>query len=448
MDLFSTGRCVDLLAEDGAIDSGRVELAPGQVRCLSATERDVERLQALLSGGALGEPEQVLAQRVAALETELALSFGRGGDGDLLADPERYCATAAGGDVCPMARWNWEHDANRVVVVPAGWGLIVRAPERFLVTISQAGRVVYTGESLPQAGRGEFALVTLAGTGEHEIEVVLFATSGIERRDGKFYRSPRIDEVEVTYDGDQQQYALCSNDRGAMSYVRGAWGEVRSQYDALLAANLHDSFPVDRRMLLVRCRAWVVYRDYSRELNIDCQSSFKMSGKNSVEWSFEVPVGGGQCVGIRAESQLVDGENKVRLRFTREGVESHGLAGEKAVRLVVRPDVDDRGFHEKTKAFSGPSRPGPLPARLARRASASPPTATPSRWPASKGSSSSSRSGSTTWPPGGRQPRARRLERSVQPGVLRVFPRRWRRARTLRRGCRRTPGGLELCLGR
>jgi len=350
--LFTTGVCVDLL--DGRqIEGGRAELAPGQVSCLGNPAVDVESLQAVLEGGAFDEPPSVLAQRVAALETDVARWFGAVGSGSLLDDPEGYCAGAAGGELCPMSRWSWEHDSRRAVVVPAAWGVIVRAPERFSVVVSLAGRVVCKVESLPQTGGGEFALVKLEEEGEHEIEVVMFGAGGVERRGGTIYRSPRLERVAVCYEGGQRHYALCTNDRGAMSYVRGAWAEVRSQYDGLLAANLHDDFPVDRRILLVRCRAWVVYRDYSRELGIDCQSGFRMLGENTVEWRFEIPVGGGEQVGFRIRSHLIEGENKLGLRFERQAIATHGLDPAEPVRLIVRPDVDDRGFHEKTKAFKG-----------------------------------------------------------------------------------------------
>ncbi|MGI9241284.1 MAG: amylo-alpha-1,6-glucosidase, partial [Verrucomicrobiales bacterium] len=350
--LFPTGSCSDLL--DGSrFEGGRVELAPGQVRCITAAIEDLDALEALLEVGAFAEPEPVLAQRVAALESDIARWFGREGSGDLLDDPEGFCANASGGGLCPMSRWDWEHDAHRAVVVPAGWGILVRAPERFSVTISGGGKIDCKAESLPLAGGGEFVLMMLEQAGDHQIEVVMYGSAGIERKDGTVYRSPRLDEVSVDYGGDDQHYALCTNDRGGMSYVRGGWGQVKSQYDALLAANLHDDYPVDRQILLVRCRAWVVYRDYSRELGIECQSGFRMAGDNTVEWRFEVPVGGGKQVGLRVRSQLIEGENQLRLRFERERVASHGLSSDVPVRLIVRPDVDDRGFHEKTKAFQG-----------------------------------------------------------------------------------------------
>ena len=344
IDLLSGERC----------QGGTVELAPGQVRCLSGENIDAERV---------AEPVSVRTQRVAALAADVCRWFGGTQPVvDLLEDPEAFCAQAAALDVCPLVRWDWRRDSRRVVVVPSGWGVIVRAPERFVVQLRNGDRIVGKAESLPQVGRGEFAILKTAGSGDYEIEVVLFGAGGVERRTGKLFASPELEEVGVSLAGDQRHYALCTNGRGAMSYVRGAWGEIHSQYDALLAANLHDSYPVDRQMLLLRCRAWVVYRDYSRELGRDCQTGFRMCGTNSVEWKFRVPVGGGELVDLVVESHLHADENLVSLRFRRE---DSGLAGESETRLIVRPDVDDRGFHEKTKAFAGPE--GSWPAACCSR---------------------------------------------------------------------------------
>ena len=355
-DVFSAGECVDLL-DGSSVSGGRVELMPAQVRCLSASNESLVRLEGELARGFLSEPSAAHAQRLAALASDVSRWFGRRPTTDLLEAPEQFCAQAAGMSVCPMARWDWDRDASRVVVVPDGWGMIVRARTPFTVVVSepQSGATVHKSRSFHQHADGEFALLPPFGEpGDYEISVVRYRQGSAERKTGSILAASCLAEALVDLEGGGGEYALCTNGRGAMSYVRGAWGEVRSQYDALLAANLHDDYPVDRRVMLVRCRAWVVYRDYSRELNLDCQTGFRMAGENTVEWRFDVPVGGGEQVTFRVRSQLVSGENRVRLRFGREEPDTHGLDADAAVRLIVRPDIDDRGFHEKTKAYAGP----------------------------------------------------------------------------------------------
>ena len=112
-------------------------------------------------------------------------------------------------------------------------------------------------------------------------------------------------------------------------------------------------------MLLARCRAWVVYRDYSREINADCQTGFGLCEDGSVWWRFDAPVGGGRGVPLLIRLRLVPSTNTLRLVFSRAAVGENAnghLADEHPVRLVVRPDIDDRGFHDKTKAFTGPEQ--------------------------------------------------------------------------------------------
>jgi len=380
------GKCFDLLSDE-TIDSNRMELAPGQVACLCADRAALDKVEIeiglpqdrALPDEAISvdcEPSAAFAQRTAALEADVAHWFGHEVDEWIGNNPYTFCAKAAGMDRCPMVRWAWEYDENRVVVVPHGWGVMLWGSEddRLSVRVSEehSGRMIYEMESVAEGDGTHFALVPpFQEAGEYTIEVVRygidFNSGGIcsapidmtlelstNRKIGRIYAAPRLEDARVLMTGDSEHYALCTNDRGAMTYVRGAWGEIGSQYDALLAANLHDDFPVDRRMLLVRCRAWVVYRDYSRELSVDCQTGFRMIGENVIEWSFDVPTGGGQSIGIVVESRMKAGENLVQLTFRREQCEDgEPLDDEAAVKLVVRPDVDDRGFHEKTKAFAG-----------------------------------------------------------------------------------------------
>ena len=105
---------------------------------------------------------------------------------------------------------------------------------------------------------------------------------------------------------------------------------------------------------MARCRAWVVYRDYSRELNREVQTGFRMVAENVVEWRFQIPTGGGKSIDLVAELRMHAGENRIQIAFRREAKAGEAALEDAAsVKLIVRPDVDDRGFHEKTKAYAG-----------------------------------------------------------------------------------------------
>ena len=159
--------------------------------------------------------------------------------------------------------------------------------------------------------------------------------------------------------------ALLANGRGAMSRVRARWGEVRSQYDAILAANPDPEVPVDRQVLFTRCRAWVVNQGFSSELDASCLATFR-ADPDEAAWRFDVPAGTGRTVPLRVSLRLEPGRDRALLRFARLPAAEGGpnaLDDAEPVRLILRPDVESRSFHDKTKAFAGPERDFPAAVR-------------------------------------------------------------------------------------
>ncbi|MBL0716215.1 MAG: glycogen debranching enzyme family protein [Desulfosarcina sp.] len=134
------------------------------------------------------------------------------------------------------------------------------------------------------------------------------------------------------------------------------WGELYSRYDALLAANLSPAFPEDRWIMLTRIRAWVVFQGYSQELRHDLLETFEFDDDHGCRWRFRIPTGQGQSVRIEVHLQMIVEENALVLVFKRRpGADmSDALDDDKPVRLILRPDVEDRNFHDTTKAFTGP----------------------------------------------------------------------------------------------
>ncbi len=148
---------------------------------------------------------------------------------------------------------------------------------------------------------------------------------------------------------------LGTNGRGAMLRAAAAWGHLTSRYDGLLAANLDENVPEDRRVLLSRYRVWLDYQGYSHQLGPDCQERVSMSYQSRCAWSFRVPAGRGQHVCVTLHLSMRPGENAVDLviRRTTTG-EQDELDPGAPVTLIVRPDVEDRNFHHTTKASHGP----------------------------------------------------------------------------------------------
>jgi predicted glycogen debranching enzyme len=151
---------------------------------------------------------------------------------------------------------------------------------------------------------------------------------------------------------------LGTNQRGGMLRAHASWGTLNSKYDALLAANLNPDFPEDRWIMFARCRAWVVYQGYSQEISSDCFESFSFDYNSRGFWQYHIPTGQGEDVVILISIEMVDNENAVRITFSRhlDCENSDRLSDAKKVRLILRPDIEDRNFHENTKAFKGPER--------------------------------------------------------------------------------------------
>ncbi|MBN2449491.1 MAG: glycogen debranching enzyme N-terminal domain-containing protein, partial [Lentisphaeria bacterium] len=322
-----------------------------------------------------GEPAVALEQRTLAAATEL-FTF-RHGCGPLPTTfprqaaalreaPMAFCRALFGADAyCPVVTWEAGRDERRIVLLPPAHLLYLVAAVPFRVDVMGAGRCLCRRLSLPGAG-GHFAFagpfeadgsggllglrVTLLGAPVTHLQSQVLqlpaAASSAAVRLG-------IGAADLRR-GDM--YALCTDELGAMAQVRGRWGSIRSQYDAFLAANEHDHVPVDRRVRLTRLRAWVVHRDYSREVAAECQTGFATDLGNRVWWDFRVPVGMGCQIGLRITLRMAARGNSVRLRVTRApaGDCPEALPDDTPVTLIVRPDIEDRPAHETTLAYLGP----------------------------------------------------------------------------------------------
>ncbi|MBQ9727764.1 MAG: glycogen debranching enzyme N-terminal domain-containing protein [Kiritimatiellae bacterium] len=376
-----TGAPGDTLRPSGSEATAR--LTPGQVVCLSRDSADLAALDAALAAPPSREPPAAVRRqelRMAALRLRRVLTGGRPLDPDedvdaladaLAADPLAAVARfLPPGAMPPVTTCRFPEDERRVVPLPAGNFLLVRAAAPFRAHLEYAAG----GRALRKSA-GSFALAD----GSHAAFVDHPATDADEPLPATLRlelsaperplrgavalqvlparcRAPRLGKsgAEVRR-GDFA--ALLVNGRGAMARVRARFGEVRSQYDALLAANPDPAVPCDRVVLLPRVRAWVVHQGFSTPLDSACLRAFR-AAPDAVTWTFDAPVGTGRTVALSAELRLAPGENRATLAFARRsggGDPARADDGE-TVELILRPDVESRSFHEKTKAFAGPER--------------------------------------------------------------------------------------------
>ncbi len=289
------------------------------------------------------------------------------------ADPAGFWMARMPDGALTLTAWEWPADRRRRVPWPGAHALCVRAPHPFRADLVVDGRTRARLYSQPAARGGHQALAMPPGAGsdgEAVLRLHLLDPAGPRRDEARLRVLPAAlpalsaaaDVAAVRRDG---LYAIATNGTGAMAQVRAAWGEIESQYDCLLGANLDPEVPVDRHILFTRCRAWIVLQGYSCALNGDCLRHFAREADGAVRWEFRVPVGCGRSIDLVARLRLATGENRVWLTFARRAAaKANGdLADNAPVRLILRPDIEDRINHHKTKAYAGPEQAWPSAVR-------------------------------------------------------------------------------------
>lgn len=155
---------------------------------------------------------------------------------------------------------------------------------------------------------------------------------------------------------------LGTTKRGGMMRAAAWWGRLDSRYDALLCANMDKMMPENRWMVLSRCRIWAVFQGYSRQLEPNCLHRFTFSYDHGGKWEFNVPSSEGKFYIIELVLSLDREANHVSLSILRKkssNDDSFVLNDDKEVSIIIRPDIEDRSFHETVKAFKGPEKAWP-----------------------------------------------------------------------------------------
>ncbi|MFH1477405.1 MAG: amylo-alpha-1,6-glucosidase [Verrucomicrobiota bacterium] len=394
-----------------------LDLAPAEVLCLTADHHDFDRIlsaESIPTPQRSGPPNVIQHQGLRAKALEIVKTCRNPGDFSML-DPDRlatelaenpgaFCRRQDAHDTAPrVITWEWPRDLKREVMIPPHHFLYLRATAPFRARIedgqpacnpSAGGRSIVCPQSLPAhittqsaaSERGRMAdrqENSLPATDGHHfilfcphdtpmeprlcwIKLSIYAPEHTRHETAPLLFLPPGDvpHTPLTFIHKDllgiYPMALSTNGRGGMLRAPVRWAEVRSRYDALLAGNLNPDYPEDRRVMLTRCRAWLVYQGYSQDITIDRLHVFHL-GKNLGLWRFRVPFGYGQSVFLEIYAEMIAGRNAMRLMFRRLPC-THAencLADNQTVQLIIRPDIEDRSFHEDTKAFLGPERDWP-----------------------------------------------------------------------------------------
>ncbi len=324
---FPAEEAFDLLTEKKMSLRGNVRLAPGEVMCLT------EKPTAWSDDDRSRRPPSVADEREA------------------------------------LFHWVFPRDVKRAVVVPESQWVEISAPHHFRMRINEptTGRTLRVYRSHPRPD-GTHALAFDAphykGDGTAcralEIAMIVYTPGRSTRTTSPFLIPPksRLARVKTAVDGDfirmnPETRTILSNGAGATSQVRLGWGEIRSQYDAVLAANPNPTCPSDRVNLWTRTRCWLQREGYTREFNRRCVTRFTADpAGRAARWDFFVPCGMGHTTAFVVELALATGFNAARMKVTRVASGEDDVGDQ--VRLVFRPDIEWRSFHATTKAYAGP----------------------------------------------------------------------------------------------
>ncbi|MCP4117196.1 MAG: transmembrane fusion protein [Desulfobacteraceae bacterium] len=378
-DLVS-GREILVRRQDGLCRFG---LDPGEVVALTRDREDIHRLG---KADALNQrmPERVVIQKRRARVLKIVTSLTGYGDVSgmdldmaaqrLIADPVSFVRSVnPDGNESRVVVWQWDRDVRRQVMVPAGFFLMVVAPEKFRAEIrTRLGNNFTTlgqEEALAMADGRFFAMFVPMDTKgrilEHVLAIRVFSSQGTREATAGLLFLPGAGSAFVPSIFSRKAIAKDPslklqgvNNRGGMMRAFAWWGRLESRYDALLAANINPDFPEDRWMVLARCRIWVSFQGYSRELGLDCLDRFIFSYDSVGIWRFRVPTSEGNHCLIELILRMIEGKNSLELTISRPSADNreHLLDDSKPVTVIIRPDMEYRSFHGTVKAWQGPEK--------------------------------------------------------------------------------------------
>ena len=371
-DLLSDGTVT--LTDDG--DLHRIQLSPGQVFCLTPPgSPQYSKLPVVLTDPQKHRRNIVQNLQAVALETYYACHpVGKGPEIDVLGlakdlyrNPWEFCQRMnprAGED--RVITWSWPWDSRREVMVPPKFFLHFTADHPFHVEIKHENTIVNHRQSLPQQDGAHFVLIPPQPAPSNHTSYAccleVYMDHQCVHTEGRIlylseFGNARVCKVISRSDILATPMSiLCTNGRGGMAIANAAWGKLTSRYDALLAANLNPEYPEDRWIMLNRCRIWMIYESFSREINLDFLNRLIQVDNSQIIWRFVVPFCNGKSVQLDICLEMLHQENTVRLSFFRRSTAGSGRRRkrEQPATLIIKPDIDDRNFHEDTKAFTGP----------------------------------------------------------------------------------------------
>ncbi len=350
----------------------RLKLDPGEALCLSCDKEDLTRIQEAsakifdrFSKSEVQEAQAMALRCIAFLRKSVVLQQEDNPYRDaekLLESPEDYLKTLQPDlNDNPYIIWNWPEDTCRKVMITPGKFILLVSPVRFRATLCIENEFHQERNSLVDAKGRHFAIFyPHAQELPHKRGILRFSAFC----DGKVVRdeghilllAPDILTTSLAYSHDHiLKYApltcLQANGRGALMRLRLDQPDVASRYDAVMLANLSPDHPEDRHIMFRRMRVWLMHHARTQEVSLACLRNFEHTSDGVAIWNYHVPTGNGLYVDISMKIEMVYGKNQTRITFIRKEMRGHEyLKEDSSVKLIVRPDLEDRNFHYSTKA--------------------------------------------------------------------------------------------------
>jgi predicted glycogen debranching enzyme len=244
-------------------------------------------------------------------------------------------------------------DRRRVTPVPPGHWLLVQDQARFRASLTVQNDQAVRNVASISVGDGHVACFPPRSAAANAILLLeRYAEADQQVQARLRYLDP--DPASAKFQPQSTDLVLLTNGRGGMARICVDLGRILSKYDCVLGANLHPTLPVDCHVLAKRIRVWVNAHGFISPLDFRSLESF-IPGPPAV-WNLVANAGDGRTVEIQMSSSMLEGRNTTAFRFSRPtAAQASGkqLPSEADVRLTVRIDLEDRGFHSETRRNGG-----------------------------------------------------------------------------------------------
>ncbi len=332
----------------------KLELEGGGARCFSASLQPQG-----LSGNAYREARARAAWAWQAMQSvEEPERFGacnwREVEQAVNMDPAGFLSSVYPGvDGYPaLVRWS-ALDVRSVTLVPPGHWVLVEHPEPFVASLAGVPAVPRPGVLSRRGYVAWFNAKAIPATGDVRLKIEVLKP-GAEPFEGTLRLLPASlepvasDAWRAALAGTPSQWpmVLLTNGRGGMARFCVDLGLIQSKYDALLAANLHATLPVDRHVMIKRMRAWINVNGFLTPLRAEHLVGF--SPGECPLWKFRAPAGDGRNINLELQMNMPALRNAVRMVWQVTGAGPADQAD-----LVIRFDIEDRNFHSETQRNPG-----------------------------------------------------------------------------------------------